>query len=302
MTSEIVEAIKELGRALLERDQTNMDLVKGILENQNREHQGETLMLTNELKKIRNEMEKSRQRPVQQLPIFNGENMDIYNWENSVEEVIKCNQWDFESLMNFLPLSLQGRAKEAFSHLSPESKENKQRVFLGMRMKIAPEAVERNMKLFYEAKRNPEESMTAFIDRCKTYIKKAKGDITDNFVLGLLEMKLKSNMEQMDQKILSLNINDKGDLEAAVATADILINCGDSDGSSGEVNGKVLEFQEIKGESKVEQIDTLQTSIKGSKKRTMGPCGACHGDGHTKKNCVGKPVKHKDSQTVGDND
>ena len=287
MTSEIVEAIKDLGRVLIERDQAKTDL------------------LADQLEKIRNEMEKTRQRPVQQLPIFNGENMDIYNWENSVEEVIKCNQWDFESLMNYLPLSLQGRAKEAFSHLSPECKETKQKVFLGMRLKIAPEDVEKNMKLFDEARRNPGESMTAFIDRCKTYIKKARGDITEKFVLGLLEMKLKSNMEQMDQKIISLNIKDRGDLEAAVATADILVNCGNSNGSTVKVERQVPKLQKHKVESKVEQNNSIRdlNSNSGSKKRTIGPCGACHRDGHTKKNCLEKPAKHKraEPQNVANN-
>ena len=281
MSTEMVEVIKDLGKALVKRDETNSKFMSNF-ENQYKLQQVGALNLKEPLDNIKLEIEKLRQRPVQQLPNFNGENMDFDDWEDSIEQVIICNEWTFKLLMDYLPISLQGSAKEAFIHLNPNDKETKQKMFMGMRSKIAPESKEKNMKLFEKAEKHPGESMAIFMDRCRTYLKRSGHNIWSNVIMGWLEMKLKNNLGQLEQKIVSLKIQDGDDLKAAVETADMLLNCNDEKVNVAEVKNIKLDM------STVEQNNCILTNELKSREHRGGPCGKCGTFGHKKKNCPEK--------------
>ena len=73
-------------------------------------------------------------------------------------------------LLEALPASLAGQAKWSFDQLKEEDKDSKETFFQGLRARLDPTSEKRNKDLFIAARRGLNESMIAFIDRCRMYI------------------------------------------------------------------------------------------------------------------------------------
>ena len=138
-----------------------------------------------------------------------------------------------------------------------------------LRIKLDPESKARNRRKFMDAQKIPDESMTAFIDRCRTFIKRSGADPREKLIDELLKRKVLENVEISDRKILQAAIQPTEDLDKIVRRADSMSIAGFENGRL-EPESKILDSHE----------DT-----QGQLRSSIGPCGKCHKKGHTRKYC-----------------
>ena len=195
-----------------------------MLEEQKRAQREDIEALTNELERLRIEKVLSRGKVTERLPKYDGTNLDIDEWQEKVEAILKLNGWNISQLLGVLPTSLSCQAKRAFDSLLEEEKSSKDVLFQIMKKKLDPQAKQRNKELFMHAKRGATESVVRFIDRLKMYIRRWGEDPTDDFATEMLKFKCYQCLNQVDQKVLRAAVDHNENLDKIVKKADSLIS------------------------------------------------------------------------------
>ena len=196
----------------------NMGRFKELIEGQQRAHKQDVKILVDQLQ------EQTKLIQLYKVPIFDGITMDMDDWKDIVEAVMKCNRWTFENLMEVIPIYLTGAAKRAFDALTNMDKRSKDIFFKRMRVKISPQSEERNMELFMTAKREQMETIMMYIDRCKMYLRRSGGDPNEHFTVGILKGKVEKCLTSPDKKILNASLETSDDLDTMIVKADRMLN------------------------------------------------------------------------------
>ena len=286
------EADREMERQReREREEANFQRL-AIIVGEQRES---SKLISYQLGKIHQEMEKARGRTLQRLPEYDGRNMNFDVWEDTVVAILKCNDWSLGQLLESLPISLSGLASLSFNNLQEEEKISKEAFFQALRQKIDPESESRNREYFMDAQKRTGESMAAFIDRCRMYIRRSRGDPEERFLIELLKRKVIGNMQLTDRKILQAAIKPSDDLNIMVTKADLMmsdrpvrVGLVTENGSSGLdhlIEENTTGFQNISHEQTVVSVKNNHDKLATSKDSTIGPCGKCHKKGHTRRHC-----------------
>merc|ERR1712240_746785 len=97
---------------------------------------------------------------------------------------------DYTGLLEALPTCLNGQAKRSFDYLNNQDRQTKDMFFQAMRNKLDPQAEKRNKELFIEAKQRKAETVNAFVDRCRMYIRRSGGDTMEQFAIEMLKQKV----------------------------------------------------------------------------------------------------------------
>ena len=288
------EAIKDVGKLILEREEANMQRFAGLIENQQRCHRDDMRILASQFEKMRQEMEKARCRPPLTLPTFNGINMEFADWKDEVEDILKCNDWSLSQFLEALPINLSGLAKQAFDTLKVEEICPKEALFGALELKIAPNSKTENKKRFVDARRNFSESITAFVNRCKMYVRRSGGDPEGPFVIELLKTKVMESLESNDRTILNATVGTSEDFDRMIITADALIN------SRAEIKTEINEefskckpvLEEIEsqlGDNNDNQSFDVSQGAQRHLERNPRPfhrfCGRCRQYGHSRRFC-----------------
>ena len=230
---------------------------------------------------------------------YTGTNMEFEDWEERVEALLKCNEWSLNHLLEVLPISLTGSAKHSFDTLKTEEKGTKKALFDALRIKIAPETKGKNMRLFVAAKKNFGESVTAFVDRCKMYVRRSGGDPEAPFAIELLKTKVIGSLQPNDRTILQATMSINDDLDRMIITADSMIN------SRAKILGEAREnlsghrpvIEELIRDNQSEECSnheqaqdqrrtaTQQRRLQGIQSSFRGFCGKCHLYGHSRRYC-----------------
>ena len=297
--SDIVEAIREVGKLFIEREEANLQRHASLIEFQQRAHREVTMMIVDKLDKSHRETEKARARILQKFPDYDGTNINFNEWEDKVVAIMQCNDWSLSELLECLPISLNGMAKQAVNNLREEDKISTESFFRALRLKLDPESETRNRKHFMDAKKLIGESMTTFIDRCRMFIRRSSGDPEERFIVELLKGKVMDNIQLTDKKILQAALKPTDDLDNIVFKADsMMVSRPERIGLVTENLKPVLNrekamtnvhnsSQEKLGENSQEN----QENTCEAQRSVIGPCGKCHQRGHTRKYCplrVGK--------------
>ena len=282
-----------------QEEERGHEILRVLFENQQKFQRENTIALAETFEKMRQEMEKARGRQLQTLPTYDGINMAFEEWAEGVEAIVLCNDWSHNQLLEALPTSLTATAKQSFDALKEDEKKSKEVLINALRVKIAPESKSRNKALFVNARKEFGESMTAFMDRSKMYIRRSGGDPDEQFVIELLKIKVLENMQPGDRKILSANSTISEDLENMIRTADSMTNSKAE--RTGEIKSKFTRcgpvIEEIGIENLEERDHGRDQSQEGASSTTphrrmrenqtifQGYCGKCHQYGHSRRYC-----------------
>ena len=289
------EAIKDIGKMILEREEANMQRFAILIENQQRCHRDDMRTLEGQFEKMRKEMEKARGKPLLTLPLYNGINMEFADWKDEVEAILKCNDWSLSQFLDALPISFSGLARQTFDTLKVEEICSKEALFGALEMKIAPNSKTENKKRFVDARRNFSESITAFVNRCKMYVRRSGGDPEGPFVIELLKTKVMESLESNDRTILNATVGTSQNFDKMIITADAIIN------SRAEIKIEVEEkfskcepvFEEIESQlgennndnQSIEVSQGAQRHLERNHRPFHGFCGKCRQYGHSRRFC-----------------
>ena len=272
-----MEAVREMGRVMMEavnrqiesqREETNRQIqiqreerernentYKHLIEEKQRTHKEDTNTLTGQLEKMRIEKEQASRRQIQRMQTYDGTNIEFDEWQDKVEAKMVCNAMDYAGLLEALPTSLTGQAKRSFDSLNIQDKQTKDTFFQAMRKKLDPQAEKRNKELFIEAKRREAESVMAFVDRCRMYVRRSGGDTMEQFATEMLKQKVLDCLPFMDKKILNATMDSNETLDELIVKADALI------GSETKLIGQVTDNQT--GDTTEEVWNTEETGPSG---------------------------------------
>ena len=140
------------------------------------------------------------------LPKYSGKAGEFDDWKSGVLNCIKMNDWtDEKRILEMLPGSLTGQAIRAFNSLPNNQKTSLETVFAALKESLDPACKTLNREMFIKAKRNPGESMRAFVSRCNQYVMRA--DEIDNvedspWAKPFIVEKIYANLNPWDRKIL----------------------------------------------------------------------------------------------------
>ena len=295
-----MEAVREMGRVMMEavnrqiesqREETNRQIqiqreerernentYKHLIEEKQRTHKEDTNTLTGQLEKMRIEKEQASRRQIQRMQTYDGTNIEFDEWQDKVEAKMVCNAMDYAGLLEALPTSLSGQAKRSFDSLNNQDKQTKDTFFQAMRKKLDPQAEKRNKELFIEAIRREGESVMAFVDRCRMYIRRSGGDTMEQFATEMLKQKVLDCLPFMDKKILNATMDSNETLDELIVKADALI------GTETRLIGGVIDNQtgdtmeEVWGTEETGPIgmygDTTENVWGTEETRPLGMCEA----------------------------
>ena len=230
----MIQNTNELGRLMIqntndqiqrmrEREEANIERYKQLLEGQSKYHRQDTENLAEQFEKMRLEKEQARSRQSQRLPAYDGSNMDVDEWQERVDAVMKCNDWGFDRLMEILPTCLIGQAKISFDTLTDDEKVTKEVFFRNMREKIDPKAEKKNKELFMMTSKGATESISSYIDRCRMYIRRSGADPNEPFPVDMLKYKVYDSLSPTDRKILNGAVDHGDDLDKIISKADSML-------------------------------------------------------------------------------
>ena len=229
-----MEVVREMGRVMMEtvnrrievqreEREKNEDRYRQLVEEQQRSHREDTNTLTGQLERMRFQKEQASQRQTQRLPTYDGANIEFDEWQDRIEAILVCNAMDYTGLLEALPTSITGQAKRSFDSLNNQDRLTKDTFFQAMRKKLDPQAEKRNKELFIAAKRREAETIVAFIDRCRMYIRRSGGSTMEQFAIEMLKYKVLDCLPFMDRKILSATIDTNERLDGLIVKADALL-------------------------------------------------------------------------------
>ena len=237
---------------------------------------------------------------IERLPLFDGTNLEIFEWEEQVRDVMTCNSWSVTHLLKHLPISLRGKAKQAYDNLSPKDKHDEGSLFYAMRAKLDPGIEDRYRTLFCKARRAKGESITSFINRCKTLIKRSGGNPEQSFANDLLKEKVSGNIPKEDERIFKAIKRPTDNLDRLMEVADKVMGMKntslDKGSSQFEKSGTESNDQDGSNDRVDERLldgVKLSSVTNGRTKLRIGPCGRCHQFGHLRKSCPKKKKKCK---------
>ena len=311
MTQEI-EAIKEMGKVMMEAINKQMETVnrqiemqreererneeryrqrevkteeafKQLIKEQQQSHREDTEVLAGQFLRMRMEMESSRGRIIQKIPSFDGTNIEFDDWQDKVEAVMTWNLLDLTKLLQLLPTCITGKAKRSFDALTTEDKQTKDSFFQAMRKKLDPRSETRNKEQFIAAKRDKEESIMSFVDRCRMHIRRSGSDPMEPFVIALLRLKIVECLPTVERKIFDATTGPNESLDDIIHRADTMLstNCrsrsDNEDQCSTKIRasgGNIGNNGNSTGEGYSNQNDNLTER-----------CWRCNQPGHNKRHC-----------------
>ena len=182
------------------------------------------------------------------LPKYAGKAGEFDDWKQGVLTCIKTNDWtDEKRVLEVLPSALSGQAHRVYTSFTNEQKSSLEALFAALKQSLEPEGKSHNRELFVKAKRNPGESMRAFISRCNVYITRA--DEIDNvadsaWANPFVVEKIYANLSHLDRKFLKNSMGKSEDVQKLCEKADELLSMSeDVVGScSQNENGKAWQM------------------------------------------------------------
>ena len=206
-----------------EREDATVERFTQLVERQVNCHKRDINILGEQFTKMNIMKEKELERQIHKLTNYDGVSCDFDEWREKTEYIITGNQWDMAKFLEMLPTSLSGPAKRAYDSLKDGDKLTKGSLFEAMRKKIDPQADIRNKDLFNVAKRNKNESVMAFVDRLRMYVKRSGGDPNGHWTMEMMKSKVFDCFSATDCKILRASLNEEKDLETITHKADALL-------------------------------------------------------------------------------
>lgn len=161
------------------------------------------------------------------VPHFDGSNLE--EWINQIQNCKKANSWTDEKIIEFIPLALVGQASQLFRSFSANEKLTLDNIIEGFKSRLEPKKKSYNRNLFMNAKRNPGESIRAFVIRCTGYILNAEDASSIEKILWaetyLMEKVLQS-VSELDRKILQSH-GQQDNLESLLQMTDDVVTLDD---------------------------------------------------------------------------
>ena len=182
------------------------------------------------------------------LPKYAGKAGEFDDWKQGVLTCIKSNDWtDEKRVLEVLPSALSGQAHQVYTSFTNEQKSSLEALFSALKQSLEPEGKAHNRELFVKAKRNPGESMRAFISRCNVYITRA--DEIDNvadstWANPFVVEKIYANLSHLDRKFLKNSMGKSEDVQQLCEKADELLSMSEEVVGSCDQNesGKIWQM------------------------------------------------------------
>ena len=234
-----------------------------------------TILVAEELRKSREMRKMTEGLFTERLPLFDGSNLNVFEWQERVQAIAKSNHWSFSRLMENMPTSLTRIAKRAFNALSIEEKTDESKFFKRMIEQIDPWAAENNRALIRFAKRNSNETMSTYINRLREYIRRAGRDPNHPDIQNMLCQRIHENLPSSDERLLRAAVDDSNKLNLVISKANLLL---------GDLRHKSEDEQKIKSLDEVRAVDKPNLEHQ-ERTKFWGMCGKCHEVGHSRKYC-----------------
>ena len=276
------QQIEEYRRFLMERD-NNKAKLETAREGKERERfeklceciRDSTTLVAEELRKSREMREMTKGNFIVRLPLFDGKNLNVFEWQERVQAIAKSNHWNFLRLMEYMPTSLTGTAKRAFDALILDDKNDERKFFGRMISQIDPWAAENNRTLIRTAIRSPNETMSTYINRLREYIRRAGRDPNHPDIQNMLCQRIHENLPSSDERLLRAAVDDSNELNLVISKADLLL---------GDLRHKSEDEQKIKSLDEVRAVDKPNLEHQ-ERTKFWGMCGKCREVGHSRKYC-----------------
>ena len=181
------------------------------------------------------------------LPKYSGRPGEFDDWKQGVLTCIKTNDWtDERRVLEIIPSALSGQAHRVYTSFTNEQKTSLEAMFAALKHSLEPEGQAYNRELFVKAKRNPGESMRAFVSRCNVYITRA--DDIDNvadstWANPFIVEKIYANLSPLDRKLLKNSMGKSDDVQKLCEKADELLSMSEEVVASFETNHGWKDFQ-----------------------------------------------------------
>ena len=279
MTSLLSRQLENQRQQNKESEEATMGRFKQILEGQAKFNKENTEIIASEFENIRKEREISRASTIQKLPIYDGANLEIDEWQDRCEAILLCNKWDVKNMLSSMPISLSGMAKRAFDSLLEDDKETKDIFFSSMRQKIDPQSKKKNKELFIMAKKASAESVTSFVDRCRMYVRRAGNDPNEPFTVDMLKLKVYDSLSTTDRKILKAAMGLNENLDSLVEKADSML------GSQVDRIGAVFTPEIESQNNWREMANDMVNGAERARLNQVVVCYKCNKPGHVRREC-----------------
>ena len=164
-----------------------------------------------------------------------------------------------------------------------------------MRKKLDPRSEMRNKEQFIAAKRNKEESIMSFVDRCRMHIRRSGSDPKEPFVIALLRLKIVECLPTVERKIFDATDPNES-LDDIIHRADTMLSTDYHSQSDNEEKchtriktsgGNIGNNANSTREGHTNQNDNLTES-----------CWRCNQPGHKKRHCplIKRPPRERVNQ------
>ena len=161
------------------------------------------------------------------FPKYEGRAEEFDDWEHDLRLCIQFYGWKNEKReLDILPSCLKGTAELIFRSLPAEDKMSLNSVLAALKKALDPRGAERNRRLFMQAKRNPGETMCAFVNRCNEYLVRSRDDDAKSdtsWANSLIVRKIYAGLNVDDKKMLKGLLGKSEDVPMLCRKADELI-------------------------------------------------------------------------------
>ena len=237
----ISSLITMMGKMMMRIDENNR---KEMAENRKQQKELSEMYQKSQEENVK-ALEAQRMSSKTPLPKYSGKPGEFDDWKQNVTYCIKCNNWtDEQRVLDMIPSSLTGQAQRVFRGFNNKQKESLDAIFNALKDMLEPEGKALNRELFVKAKRNPGETMKAFISRCNQYV--ARADEIDNgedslWAKPFIIEKIYTNLNASDRKLLKAIMGKSEDVQLLNAKADELISLSE------DVVGSLSQYPQTRG-------------------------------------------------------